>query len=62
VRRVRGVSVLPGGERLETSTRCTVADTLFNADPQGELTIGVPERLLDEYATVLAIDLAPGPG
>lgn len=62
VRRVRGVSVVPGGEPLETSTRCTVADTLFNSDPQGELTIRVPERLLNEHATVIAIDLAPGPG
>jgi alpha-L-fucosidase len=60
VRRVRGASVLPAGEQLETSARCTVADTLFNADPHGELTIRIPERLLDEHATVIAIDLAPG--
>jgi alpha-L-fucosidase len=61
VRRVQSVSVLPGGERLETSTRCTVADTLFNADPHGELTIRVPETLLDEHATVIAIDLTSAP-
>jgi alpha-L-fucosidase len=60
VRRVRGASILPGGERLETSARCTVADTLFNADPQGELTLRVPGHLLDEHATVIAIDLALG--
>jgi hypothetical protein len=37
-----------------------VADTLFNADPNGELTIRVPDSGLDEPATVIAIDLASG--
>jgi alpha-L-fucosidase len=59
VRRVRSVTALAQGTALATSTRCTVVDTLFNSDPNGELTIHVPESLLDEHATVIAIDLAP---
>ena len=26
-------------------------------DPEGEITINVPEHLLDEYASVIAIDI-----
>ena len=58
VRRVRSAAALATGTALTTSTRCTVADTLFNSDPNGELTIGVPGSMLDEHATVIAIDLA----
>jgi hypothetical protein len=34
-------------------------DKLLNADPMGELTIEVPESCLDEYATVIAVEVAP---
>ena len=60
VKRVRSVTALASGAPLATSSRCTVADTLFNADPNGELTIRVPDSVLDEHATVIAIDLATG--
>jgi alpha-L-fucosidase len=60
VKRVRSVTALASGTALATSSRCTVADTLFNADPNGELTIRVPDFVLDEHATVIAIDLATG--
>ena len=33
----------------------------LTADPDGEVTITVPEREHDEYATVLAVDLAAAP-
>jgi alpha-L-fucosidase len=32
-------------------------DSLMNPDPLGELTIQVPEQVVDPYATVIAIDL-----
>jgi hypothetical protein len=30
----------------------------FGPDPLGEVTITVPEHVIDPYATVLAVDLA----
>lgn len=59
VRRVRSVRVLGADEPLEHRARCTVIDTLFNANPTGELRIRVPERLLDPLATVVEIDFEP---
>jgi alpha-L-fucosidase len=61
VRRVRAVRALAGGAELRWTSRCAVADTLFNPDPLGELVIEVPEAALDPYATVIAVDLAAGP-
>jgi alpha-L-fucosidase len=56
VRRVRSVRVLGSDAELATTSRASVADTLFNADPTGELTIEVPEAVLDPHATVIAVD------
>ncbi len=52
--------VLGSGAALAFSTRTGVIEQLA-ADPDGEVTITVPERDLDPFATVLAIDLAPEP-
>jgi hypothetical protein len=35
---------------------------MLNADPMGELTIQVPESVLDSLATVLAVEIAPRGG
>lgn len=59
VRRVERVVELASGEELAWTPRMSVLDELFNADPHGELRIEVPERLVDPYATVLALDLTP---
>jgi alpha-L-fucosidase len=58
IRRIRGVRVL-GGSELQYTTRCALIDSLFNADPMGELTIMVPEAVVDPYATVIAVDTVP---
>jgi alpha-L-fucosidase len=42
---------------LDLGTRCPVIDELFNADPTGEVTIRVPESVLDPLATVIALDV-----
>jgi alpha-L-fucosidase len=60
IKRVEHVTVLGTGARLGFNTRTGVIESLM-WDPDGELTITVPERELDEFATVLAIDLAPEP-
>ncbi len=59
VRRVRSVRVLGADEQLEHRSRCSVIDTMFNANPTGELRIRVPERLLDPLATVVELDFEP---
>ena len=41
------------------TTRCAVLDELFNSDPHGEVRIEVPEAVVDDLATVLALDIRP---
>jgi alpha-L-fucosidase len=60
VKRVERVTVLGTGASLEFSTRTGVIEQL-GYDPDGEVTITVPPRELDDLATVIAIDLAPEP-
>jgi alpha-L-fucosidase len=60
VKRVERVAVLGTSTRLTFSTRTGVIEQL-SYDPDGEVTISVPHRDLDELATVLAIDLADAP-
>ena len=50
---------LATGQELEWTTRCSVLDELFNSDPHGEVRIEVPEAVVDDLATVLALDLSP---
>jgi alpha-L-fucosidase len=59
IRRVRGVTDLATGTALDHRTRCTVMDELFNWDPAGEVVVDVPAELVDDLATVLAVDIAP---
>ena len=59
INRVERVVELASGRELTFSTRCAVLDSLLNSDPHGEVRIEVPEDLVDEYATVLALDITP---
>ncbi len=54
--RVRAVRALSTGEELSFTARCSIVDRLVNADPLGELTIRVPESVIDPCATVLVAD------
>jgi len=60
VRRVENVSVLGTGRVLEFSTRTGVIEQLM-PDPDGELTIVLPESELDRWATVLTVGVADAP-
>ncbi len=60
IKRVRGVTALASGTPLECAGRASIIDTLVNPDPRGELRIEVPESVVDEYATVLAVNFEPG--
>jgi alpha-L-fucosidase len=57
IRRVRGAVELRSGTALAFETRCPIVDELFNPDPTGEVTIRVPDALLDDLATVVALDV-----
>jgi alpha-L-fucosidase len=57
VRGVRAVRVVGTNETLAFTTRTAILDN-FAADPLGELTITVPESVLDPDATVLALETA----
>lgn len=59
IRKVRAVRALGTGTTLEHRGRCTVIDTMFNANPTGELTIRVPESVIDEFATVIELTMEP---
>lgn len=58
VRRVRGVHVVASGEPLAFTTKTGIIDSLL-PDPTGEVRIEVPEHCLDQWATVVALDVAP---
>jgi alpha-L-fucosidase len=55
VKRIERVIELSSGTELEFTTRTGIIEG-FGPDPDGEVTITVPESLVDDDATVLAID------
>jgi len=57
IRRVKSVTVLGTGEPLPFTTRAPIIESMFGADPVGEVTITVPEHAVDPYVTVLALEL-----
>ena len=59
VRKVKAVRALGTDTPLEHRARCTVIDTMFNANPMGELTIQVPASVIDEFATVIELTMEP---
>lgn len=59
IRRIEAITELSTGTELAFTTRCAVIDELINADPHGEARIEVPEHLVDDHATVLALDIRP---
>lgn len=60
VRRVRRAALLGTGTDLDFSTRTGIFQQL-EADPDGEVTIRVPESALDPFASVIAIDIDDAP-
>ncbi|MBD2120986.1 alpha-L-fucosidase [Trichocoleus sp. FACHB-262] len=57
IQQVKGIQVLATGKALRYSTRCAISESILNPNPLGELTIEVPEAVLDPYATILAVDM-----
>lgn len=59
VRSVQSVREVATGRELAWRPRIAILDQLINPDPEGELTIAVPTELVDEFATVIAVEFAP---
>ena len=59
IKRIERILDLATGTELAFTTRCAVIDELLNTDPQGEARIEIPEALVDDLATVLAMDIRP---
>lgn len=59
IKRIKSVRVLAHETELHYTTRCAITDSFSNPDPLGELTIQVPESVIDSYATVVTVDFAP---
>jgi alpha-L-fucosidase len=55
VRQIERVTELASGRTLEFTTRTGIMESFLD-DPDGEVTIDVPAELIDDDATVLAID------
>ncbi len=62
IKQVKSVRVLADGTELHYTTRCASTDSIMNPKPLGELTIQVPEAVINTYATVIAIDFASANG
>ena len=58
IKQVKSVKIVGSNEPLSYSTRCPILDELTQPNPQGELTITVPESAIDPLATAIAIELA----
>jgi alpha-L-fucosidase len=57
VNKVKSVRELRTGEELPYKKRISVIDLLTeNAAPYGELSVNVPDHVVDPYATVIAIE------
>ena len=58
IRRIKRVVELASGVELDFETRAMILDQRL-PDPNGETQIRIPEHLLDEFATVVAVDIEP---
>ena len=56
VKRVKAVTALGTGKALSFKKHTPIMES-FQPDPTGEITVFVPESDLDEFATVIAIDI-----
>lgn len=56
IKKIQSVYNLKDKTSLEYTTRCAIMES-FNPNPTGELTITVPESVIDPYATVIVINI-----
>ncbi|MEH2468005.1 hypothetical protein [Nostoc sp.] len=49
--------VFTDGTALTYTSRCAIIDSILNSNPLGELTIYVPEPVINPYVTVIYINI-----
>jgi alpha-L-fucosidase len=60
-KRLESVTVVGTGQELKHFARVSIIDAMFNKDPLGEVTILMPQDVIDEHATVLKMTFAHAP-
>jgi alpha-L-fucosidase len=55
VKRIKAATALGTGATLGFKTHTAILDS-FGHDPRGDVIVSVPQGVIDEYATVIAID------
>jgi hypothetical protein len=58
IRRVSAVKDHASGAELAFRTRATAEQELMSRDPIGELIVEVPNDLMDDYATVIELQIS----
>lgn len=61
IKRIQAIRRLGREGELRYTKRCSIIDQFMNPDPLGEVTIEVPASIVDQNATVIAIDFASQP-
>ncbi len=56
VKRLKAATALGTGAALEFHTHTSILDG-FQPDPMGEVVVQVPANVIDQYATVIALDI-----
>ncbi|MEA5517225.1 hypothetical protein [Nodularia sp. UHCC 0506] len=57
IKQIKSVYVLADSTPLDFTSRCAIMDSILNPNPLGELTIDVPESVIDPFVTVICIDM-----
>ena len=57
IRRIASVRDLASRRHLDFTPRASILDEMLNADPLGEVTIRVPDDIVDALATVLEVTI-----
>lgn len=59
IEQVTSVKIVGSKENLTYTKRCAIIDRIMNQNPLGELTITIPESVINPLATAIAIELNP---
>ena len=60
IRKVESIFIESSKQRLDFRCNAPVEELLMSDNPVGEVAISVPSEVVDEYATVIAVELAEG--
>ena len=61
IKRVAAIRHLASGQPLKFHTNAAIFDQMTQKDPLGEVRIEVPAEIVDDLATVIAVEISPAP-